>query len=260
MNTIRDIQNLKNSKKQIVAVTAYDFMLGRLAELSGEVDVILVGDSVGTTLQGQQTSVPVTLEEMLYHTRIVARSVTKALLVGDMPFLSYQVSIEQAITSAGRFLKEGGAHAVKLEGGAYFAPTVRALTASGIPVMGHVGILPQSVNQQSGYRIQGKTGSSRDELIQDSLALAEAGAFAIVLEGVEASCAEEITKKLSIPTIGIGSGKHCDGQIIVSYDMLGITRTVYGRIPGFVTEHANIGTAVIEGFKAYAQAVRESAK
>jgi 3-methyl-2-oxobutanoate hydroxymethyltransferase len=219
--------------ERIAMVTAYDATFSRMLD-EGGADILLVGDSLGMVVQGQTTTLPVTMDEMLYHCRAVARGSKRALLVGDMPFMSYQVSADEAVRNAGRFLAEGGMHAVKLEGGADMAPAIRRITHAGIPVMGHVGLTPQSVHAMGGFRVQGKGVEEAQRVLDDARAVAEAGAFAIVLEGVPAQLASRITAELPIPTIGIGAGPHCDGQVLVCYDLLGLTPD---RTPKFVKKY-----------------------
>jgi 3-methyl-2-oxobutanoate hydroxymethyltransferase len=222
-------------KKKIVSLTSYDYLFARIVDEAG-VDFILVGDSVGTTYQGLASTIPVKLEEMLYHTRIVRRAVNRALLVGDMPFMSYQASEDDAVYNAGLFLKEG-ADAVKLEGGARIAKIVERMVSSGIPVMGHIGLTPQSVNLFGGYRIQGKKENEIKKLIDDAKALVDAGVFCIVLEGMTEEVALEITQTIPVPTIGIGAGRYCDGQILVITDLLGLDPTF---TPKFVKKYRSL--------------------
>jgi len=229
-------------------VTAYDATFARMLD-EGGADVLLVGDSLGMVVQGQETTLPVTLDEMLYHCRAVARGSKRAHLVGDMPFMSYQVSPEEAVRSAGRFLAEGGMHAVKLEGGAAMAPTIRRIVAAGIPVMGHVGLTPQSVHAMGGFKVQGKREEDAQRVLEDARAVAEAGAYAIVLEGIPSELASHITAELPIATIGIGAGPHCDGQVLVCYDLLGLTAE---RVPRFVKQYEHFyqnGLTAIARFK-----------
>ncbi len=214
-------------------VTAYDATFARMLD-EGGADVLLVGDSLGMVVQGQQTTLPVTLDEMLYHCRAVARGSKRAHLVGDMPFMSYQVSPEDALRAAGRFLAEGGMHAVKLEGGVDQAPSIRRIVAAGIPVMGHVGLTPQSVHALGGFKLQGKREEDALRVLHDARAVAEAGAYAVVLEGIPSELASRITAELPVPTIGIGAGPHCDGQVLVCYDLLGLTPE---RVPRFVKQY-----------------------
>jgi 3-methyl-2-oxobutanoate hydroxymethyltransferase len=219
--TVPEIVKKKERGQKITCLTAYDYSFARILDQAG-VDVLLVGDSLGCVVQGHPNTLPVTVDEMIYHTRAVARGRKRALLVGDMPFLSYQLSADQAAQNAGRFLREGGAEAVKLEGGVAMQQTIAKLVQVGIPVMGHVGLTPQSVHQFGGYRVQGKGKEQREAVLRDALAVEEAGAFAVVLEGIPAELAKEITGRISIPTIGIGAGAHCDGQVLVIHDMLGL--------------------------------------
>ena len=233
-------------KKLITALTAYDFLTARIIDEAG-IDIILVGDSVGTTVQGLSSTIPVKMEEMLYHTRIVHRAVKRALLVGDMPFLSYQTSESDAIKNAGLLLKEG-AEAVKLEGGVAVASTVEKLVSSGIPVMGHIGLTPQSINIFGGYKIQGKTESKAEGLVNDALALEQAGVFSIVLEGMPEETAKEVSEAIKVPTIGIGAGRYCDGQILVITDILGMDPTF---TPRFVKKYKNLYGEIEDAVKEY---------
>ncbi|TWI66904.1 3-methyl-2-oxobutanoate hydroxymethyltransferase [Desulfobotulus alkaliphilus] len=245
----RHLLKMKTQGEKIVAVTAYDYPFARLADASG-VDIILVGDSLAMVVQGQKTTLPVTMEEMLYHTRMVSRAAERALVVGDMPFLSYQADIGEAVRNAGLFLKEAGASAVKLEGGAGVCATIKAMVDAGIPVQAHIGLTPQSVHAMGGYRIQ------RDEerLVEDAHRVMEAGAFSVVLEGIPAPIARRITEEIAIPTIGIGAGVHCDGQILVMHDLLGLN---LGYMPKFTKLFADLKGEAVKGFKAYGDAVRE---
>ena len=235
-----DLAAMKRAGKKIVMLTAYDALFGRLVDQSG-VDVILVGDSVATVLGGEQTTIAATLEQMIYHGRIVRRGVTRALVVVDLPFLTYQVSVEDALRNAGRVFQLTGADAVKLEGGRPVAPAVAALVRAGIPVMGHLGFTPQSVHALGGHRIQGREEAAADALVEDAKALEDAGAFAIVLELVPAGLAERVTQAIKIPTIGIGAGPHCDGQVLVLHDMLGLNE---GFSPKFLKRYGELGQAV----------------
>lgn len=250
--TTADFRRWKMEKRPITMLTAYDYSLARLVDEAG-IDAILVGDSVGNVVLGYPNTLPVTMEEMLHHTRAVVRGVRRALVIGDMPFLSYQVSKEEAIRNAGRFLKEAGAEAVKLEGGEEIAPTVEALVKSGIPVMGHIGLTPQYVHQLGGYRVQGKEAAAARKLIRDAQALAEAGVFALVLECVPQEVAQEITASLPVPTIGIGAGPHCDGQVLVTHDLLGL----YGGFtPKFVKRYANLVEEIKKALAAFREEVQ----
>jgi 3-methyl-2-oxobutanoate hydroxymethyltransferase len=254
--TVPDILKRKGSGDPIVALTAYDFPFGRIADAAG-IDVILVGDSLGMVVQGMETTLPVTMDEMVYHCRMVARARRRALLVSDLPFLSYQVSAADALANAGRLIKEGAAEAVKLEGGIAMADTIRALTRVDIPVMGHVGLTPQSVHRMGGHKVQGQRRGERpgqrDRVIDDALAVEDAGAFAVVLEGMPLDLAAEITHRLTIPTIGIGAGPHCDGQILVLHDVLGLCEQL---APRFAKRYAELWRAAGTAIETYASEVR----
>ncbi|HEX5052713.1 MAG TPA: 3-methyl-2-oxobutanoate hydroxymethyltransferase [Planctomycetota bacterium] len=219
--TTATLRTMKAQRERITALTAYDHLFADLLDSAG-VDVLLVGDSVATVMQGHDTTVPVTMDQMVYHCELVGRATKRALLVGDMPFLSYQVSIEDALRNAGRLLKEGLAEAVKLEGGAAFAPTVRRLVDAGIPVMGHLGLTPQSIHQFGSYRARGQEPEEQRRILDDALALEQAGAFALVLEKVPAELGKQVAETVSMPVIGIGAGPHVDGQILVTHDLLGL--------------------------------------
>jgi 3-methyl-2-oxobutanoate hydroxymethyltransferase len=232
-------------------LTAYDYPTAMMVDESG-VDVILVGDSVAMVVMGHETTVSITMDEMLHHCRAAARGARRALIVGDMPFMSYQVSSEEAVRNAGRFLKEAGMEAVKIEGGKHYAKTIASMTNAGIAVMGHIGLTPQSAVKLGGYRIQGKTVGRAKELLEDALAIQEAGCFAIVLEAIPASVAELITGKLSIPTIGIGSGRGCSGQVLVFHDLLGLFDKFS---PKFVRQYANLRVPIVDALKAYCRDV-----
>jgi 3-methyl-2-oxobutanoate hydroxymethyltransferase len=223
--TVPEIARRKRDGKKISMLTAYDYPFARILDEAG-IDVLLVGDTLGMVVQGLDTTLPVTVDEIIYHLKMVTRARARALVVGDLPFLSYQVSIEEALRNAGRMMKDGGAEAVKLEGGVNVAATIAALTAVDIPVMGHIGLTPQSVHRMGGHKVQGKKhgkmAGGRERLLEDAMAVEEAGAFAVVLEGIPLDLAAEITERLSIPTIGIGAGVHCDGQVLVLHDLLGL--------------------------------------
>jgi len=253
--TVPDIVKRKGGSNPIVALTAYDFPFGRIVDEAG-VDVILVGDSLGMVVQGMETTLPVTMDEMVYHCRMVARARRRALLVGDLPFLSYQVSTHEAVANAGRLIKEGGAEAVKLEGGLSVADTIDAIASVDIPVMGHIGLTPQSVHRMGGHKVQGRrrgeAPGQRDRLIEDAQAVEEAGAFAVVLEGIPLDLAAEITKQLSIPTIGIGAGPRCDGQILVLHDVLGLCHQV---APRFAKRYADLWQVAGDAVRAYVHEV-----
>jgi 3-methyl-2-oxobutanoate hydroxymethyltransferase len=249
--TVPDFLAAKASGRRLTMLTAYDATMARLLDSAG-VDSILIGDSLGMVIQGQPDSLAVTLDEMIYHTRLVVRGSARALLVSDMPFMSFQVSPQQALESAGRLVKEGGAHAVKLEGGIRSAAAIAAITSADIPVVGHIGLTPQSVRRLGGFRVQ------RDEkrLLDDALAVEQAGCFAVVVECVPAEVARKITAALKVPTIGIGAGAGCDGQVLVSHDMLGLFHEFQ---PRFVKQYADLGRDVLRAVEAYCNEVRDGA-
>ena len=253
--TTLELIKMKREGRKIVMITAYDALFGALVDAAG-VDVVLVGDSVAPVLAGEETTMPATVEQMIYHGRIVRRGVRRALVVVDMPFLSYQVSIPDAIMNAGRILKETGAAAVKLEGGAAWAPNIAALVNAGIPVMGHLGFTPQSVHQLGGFRIQGKQPDAAARLVDDARALEEAGAFSMVLELMPGPVGASVTKAVSIPTIGIGAGAECDGQVLVLHDMLGLNE---GFTPKFLKRYAELGQATRDAVSRFGDEVRTGA-
>ena len=253
--TVPMLRARKGRGSRIAAVTAYDATMARLLD-EAEVDIVLVGDSLGMVVQGLPNTLPVTIDEICYHCRAVARATRRAHLVGDMPFMSFQVSIEQALMNAGRLLKEGGMEAVKLEGGEPFAEHVRAMVQAGIPVMGHVGLTPQSVHAMGGFRVQGKGEDAAARILADARALEQAGAYSIVIEGVPADLARRITDAVGVPTIGIGAGPDCDGQVLVCYDFLGMVRDLK---PKFVKRFAELGDAVVQATRAYVDEVRSGA-
>jgi 3-methyl-2-oxobutanoate hydroxymethyltransferase len=238
---------MKQRGEKIPMVTAYDFPTAKLLEMAG-IPIILVGDSLGQVVLGYESTVRVTMEEMLHHTKAVVRGTTNSLIVADMPFLTYQTGTEEAVKNAGRFLQEGMAQAVKLEGGLKTAPAIKSIVAAGIPVMGHIGFTPQSVYQLGGYRVLGKTLESANEILSDALAVEEAGAFAIVLELVPDLLAKFISSKLSIPTIGIGAGLHCDGQVQVLHDMLGL---IEDFTPKHAKQYALIAVSIRQAVESY---------
>jgi len=241
----------KERSEMITMLTAYDYPTAMAMDKAG-VDSILVGDSLAMVVLGYENTLPVTMEEMLHHCRAVARGAKTALLIGDMPFMSYQVSVEEAVRNAGRFLAQGGMDAVKLEGGRERADAIRAITGAGIPVMGHIGLTPQSVHQLGGFRTQGKTASAARRLLEDAVILEEAGCFSIVLESVPARLADLISKRLSIPTIGIGAGNGCDGQVLVTHDLLGL----FDRFtPKFVKKYADFHHEMQQAFADYIEDV-----
>ena len=243
----------KNSSKKIVALTAYDYSFSRLLDAT-DLDIILVGDSLAMVSLGHDTTLPVSMEEMIMHTRAVSKGCHNALLVADMPFMSYQVSDEQAITNAGRLIQEAGAEAVKLEGGARMAGRIQALIHADIPVMGHIGLTPQSINRLGGYRVQGKNFKETRQIKRDALKLQEAGVFSIVLEGIYDDLAAEITQDIKVPTIGIGAGIKCDGQILVLHDLLGLGMS---STPKFVKQYTNLGNETQKAVNNYIQEVRD---
>ncbi|HUK41166.1 MAG TPA: 3-methyl-2-oxobutanoate hydroxymethyltransferase [Candidatus Acidoferrales bacterium] len=251
--TVPAIIKMKQRREKITCLTAYDYSFARILDAAG-VDILLVGDSVGCVVQGQANTLPVTLDDMIYHTQAVVRGRTRALVVSDMPFLSFQVSKEQAVRNAGRFLQDAGAEAVKLEGGVAMRKTIAAITRVGIPVMGHVGLTPQSVHRFGGYKIQGKDKERRKNIVNDALAVEEAGGFAIVLEGIPAELAQEITERLMIPTIGIGAGLNCDGQVLVIHDMLGLFDDF---TPKFVKRYADLKAIMTGAVESFIRDVRE---
>ena len=246
-NTTWTFRQAKAEGKKLTMLTAYDYTMAKLMDQSG-INGILIGDSLGMVVKGEPDTLSVTMEEMIYHTRAVKRGAGNALVVSDMPFMSYQVSVEQAVENAGRLVKEVGANAVKLEGGRIILPQIRAIVAAQIPVMGHLGLTPQSVNAFGGFKVQGKSEEAIRKLLDDAAALEEAGVFSIVLEGIPEKVAELITRKVAIPTIGIGAGKACDGQILVYQDMLGLFQDF---VPKFVRQYANIGSIIVEAIGTY---------
>jgi 3-methyl-2-oxobutanoate hydroxymethyltransferase len=249
---VPDLALMKTRGERIVMVTAYDATMSRLLDRAG-VDMLLVGDSLGNVILGLESTVSVTLDAMVHHTSAVARGAKRALVVADMPFLTYQVSPEEALRNAARLFQEGGAAAVKVEGGSAVAPTVRRMVGAGMPVMGHVGLTPQHVHRLGGMRRQARDEEAARELMQGALALEEAGAFAVVLEAIPDAVAEAVTARLKIPTIGIGAGPHCDGQVLVSYDMLGLFDTF---VPPFVKQYACLADLIVTAARDYAGEVR----
>ncbi|MCX5993423.1 MAG: 3-methyl-2-oxobutanoate hydroxymethyltransferase [Chloroflexi bacterium] len=253
--TISKIQELKNAGEKITMLTAYDYSTARLVDDAG-VHLILVGDSLGMVVLGYDSTVPVSMDEMLHHIRAVVRGARMALVVGDMPFMSYQASVEDAMRNAGRLLQQGGCQAVKLEGGVVMAETTRRIVNCGIPVMGHIGLTPQSIHQLGGHRVQGKTTDAAKRLLEDALALEQAGAFAIVLELVPVQLAKLITGKLRIPTIGIGAGPFCDGQVLVINDMLGLFTDF---VPKHTKQYAKLASAMKNAISEYCADVKTGA-
>lgn len=250
--TVPMLRAMKARGERIAMVTAYDATFARMLDEAG-VDALLVGDSLGMVVQGLDSTLPVTLDEVVYHTRAVARGVRRAHLVADMPFLTWQVSTEEALKSAGKLLAVGGAHAVKLEGGVDAAPTIERLVRSGIPVMGHVGLLPQSVHAMGGFKVQGRGDDQADRVLADAIAIADAGCYSIVLEGIPSELAQRITEAVAVPTIGIGAGPCCDGQVLVCYDLLGLTPNLR---PKFVKRYAEFFDAGRKAAERYREEVR----
>jgi 3-methyl-2-oxobutanoate hydroxymethyltransferase len=251
--TVPHILKMKQRGEKITCLTAYDYSFARILDEAG-VEILLVGDSLGCVVQGQPNTLAVTLDEMIYHTRLVVRGRKRALVVGDMPFMSYQVSPEQALQNAGRFLQEAGAEAVKLEGGVTVRDAIQTIVRAGIPVMGHVGLTPQSVHRFGGYKVQGREKDRREMVLRDAAAVEEAGAFAVVLEGMPLDLAQEITERLSIPTIGIGAGSHCDGQVLVIHDMLGLFDDF---TPKFVKRYVDVKAVMTGAVKEFIGEVKQ---
>lgn len=251
-NTVSTIREQKKNGDKITMLTAYDYSTAKLIDEAG-INSILIGDSLGNVILGYEDTLSVTMEDMLHHTRAVARGAKNALIVADMPFMSYQTSVYDAVVNAGRLIKEGRAQAVKLEGGATVCKQIRAIVDASIPVMAHLGLTPQSINAFGGFKVQGKTEEAARRLISDAKAIEEAGAFAVVLEGIPAKLAEIITNTISIPTIGIGAGAGCDGQVLVYQDMLGMFSDF---TPKFVKKYANVGEIMTGAFKEYIEEVK----
>ena len=246
-----DIQAMKKERKRITMLTAYDYPTALLEDRAG-IDIILVGDSVGMTVLGYVNTLPVTMDEMIHHTRAVARATTYALILGDMPFMSYNTSERDAIMNAGRFMKEGGADAVKLEGGAGVKDIAKAIVRAGIPVMGHIGLTPQTISMLGGFKVQGKDAAGAQKIIDDALLLEDAGAFSVLLEAVPAPIARMVTERLTVPTIGIGAGVHCDGQVLVVHDLLGL----FDRFtPKFAKRYVNVSELMMKAFQSYREEV-----
>ncbi len=251
--SVLDLRKKKADNDKIVMVTAYDWTMARLVDKAG-VDMVLVGDSLGMVVQGRQDTLPVTVDEMVYHSRCVAAGLEQAHLVADMPFMSYQISPEQALMTAGRLMKEGMAQSVKLEGGERSAEAVRRIVQAGVPVVAHVGLTPQSVHAMGGFKVQGRSEVDAERVLRDALIVEEAGAFCLVLEGMPTDLAAEITARLDIPTIGIGAGQHCDGQVLVVNDLLGMNTDFK---PKFVKHYANLEQTIIGAVETYASEVRD---
>jgi len=252
MTTVLDVQRFKDEGRRFAMLTAYDFLSAQILDQAG-IPILLVGDSLGMVMLGYPTTLPVTMDEMIHHAKAVSRGARQALLVGDMPFMSYHSSTEQAIESAGRFVKEGGMHAVKLEGGGRIAELTQRLTGMGIPVMGHLGLTPQFVHQMGGFKVQGKTEAQAARILADARELEAAGAFSLVLEGVPTAVASRVTKSLRIPTIGIGAGPQTDGQVLVFHDFVGLTT---GKAPKFVKRYANLADEISRAAQRFSDDVR----
>ena len=250
--TIHDLKEMKARGEKITMLTAYDYPMGRILDQCG-IEVLLIGDSVGNVMMGLENTLPVTTDEIIYHTKAVVRGRKRALVVADMPFMSYQVSVEQAKREAGRLIKEGGAEAVKLEGGEGMEEVIKAIVDIDIPVMGHIGLTPQSIHRLGGYKVQGREERQRKQLLTDARAVERAGAFSLVLEAVPVKLAAGITRALSIPTIGIGAGIHCDGQVLVIHDLLGITGAFK---PKFVKQYAHLEAAIARSVKTFLTEVK----
>lgn len=252
-NTVLTFQKAKENGEKLSMLTAYDYSMAKIIDESG-INGILIGDSLGMVVKGDEDTLGVTVDDIIYHTKAVKKGAKNALIVADMPFLSYHTSVEDAVFNAGRLMKEGGANAVKIEGGANFADKIKAIVDAQIPVMGHLGLTPQSINAFGGFRVQGKTEEAAKKLINDAKKIEEAGVFAITLEGIPAKVAELITNAVSVPTIGIGAGKGCDGQILVYQDMLGMFSDF---VPKFVKQYANIGSVMKEAIGCYIKEVQD---
>ena len=252
-NTILTFKKAKQNGEKLSMLTAYDYSMAKIIDESG-INGILIGDSLGMVVKGDEDTLGVTVDDIIYHTKAVKKGAKNALIVADMPFLSYHVSTDDAVLNAGRLMKEGGANAVKLEGGVNIADKIKAIVDAQIPVMGHLGLTPQSINAFGGFRVQGKTEEAAKKLIEDAKRLEEAGVFSIVLEGIPAKVAELITNAVSVPTIGIGAGKGCDGQILVYQDMLGMFSDF---VPKFVKQYANIGSVMREAIQSYIKEVQD---
>ena len=251
--TIHDLLKKKREGKKITMLTAYDYPFARIVDEAG-IDAIIVGDSVGMVVQGLENTLPVTMDEMIYHTKIVSRAVKNAMVIGDLPFMSYQIGAEEAVRNAGRFLKEAGASAVKLEGGIEVGEHIRAMTRSDIPVMAHIGLTPQSIHRMGGYKIQGKTEESAKRLLEEAHIVEDAGAFSLLLEAIPAGLAKKITEEMTIPTIGIGAGPCCDGQVLVLHDVIGL----FDRfLPRFAKRYANLKDDVLKAVTAYKEEVEK---
>ncbi|MDQ7787483.1 MAG: 3-methyl-2-oxobutanoate hydroxymethyltransferase [Thermodesulfovibrionales bacterium] len=251
--TIQDFLKKKREKQKITLLTAYDYPFAKIVDEAG-IDGIIVGDSVGMVVQGLETTLPVTMDEMIYHTKIVSRAVQNAMVIGDLPFMSYQTSVADGVKNAGRFLKEAGASVVKIEGGAEVAEHIRAMTRSDIPVMAHIGLTPQSIHRMGGYKVQGKTEASAKRLLEEAHIAEDAGAFSLLLEAIPMGLAKKITEELSIPTIGIGAGPFCDGQVLVLHDVIGLFERF---LPKFAKRYTNLKESAFEAIKEYKEEVEK---
>ena len=251
--TTKTLLLMKQKGVKIAALTAYDFITAKLLDQAG-VDLQLVGDSLSNVFQGNETTLPVTMDEMIYHTKAVTKGIQRSMVIVDLPFMSYQLSVDEAFRNAGRIMKETAAGGVKLEGGERLAETVRKISEAGIPVMGHIGLTPQSIHQFGSYRERGKSQEEADEILKDAKVLEEAGAFCVVLEKIPAELAKKVTESIKIPTIGIGAGIHCDGQILVISDMLGLNKDFH---PRFVRYYANLADEIDKGIRQYVEDVRK---
>jgi len=251
--SIVTLQEMKEKGEKITMLTAYDYPTARILDQCG-VEVLLIGDSVGNVVMGTDNTLPVTIDEIIYHTKAVVRGRKRALIVADMPFMSYQVSVEEAKREAGKLIKKGGAEAVKLEGGENMEEVIRAICDIDVPVMGHIGLTPQSIHRMGGYKVQGKEEKQREKLLADALAVERAGAFSVVLEAVPLSLAREITRTLKIPTIGIGAGIHCDGQVLVIHDLLGLSG---GFRPKFVKQYVNLEAEITKAVNKFLAEVKK---
>ncbi|MDP2168466.1 MAG: 3-methyl-2-oxobutanoate hydroxymethyltransferase [Thermodesulfovibrionales bacterium] len=251
--TIQDFLKKKSEGRKITMLTAYDFPFAQMVDEAG-LDAILVGDSLGMVVQGLENTLPVTMDEMIYHTKMVCRAAKNAMVIGDMPFMSYQTGTGDAVRNAGRFLKEAGASAIKLEGGFEVIEHIRAMTRSDIPVMAHIGLTPQSIHRMGGYKVQGKTGEAQKRLLDEARAVEDAGAFSLILEAIPMELARKISGELSIPTIGIGAGPYCDGQVLVIHDILGLFERF---VPKFIKRYANLKEEAVKAIRQYKEEVEK---
>ena len=251
--TIQDFITKKQEGRKITMLTAYDYPFAKIVDDAG-IDVILVGDSLGMVVQGLENTLPVTMDEMIYHTKMVTRAVKNSMVIGDMPFMSYQTSISDALNNAGRFLKDAGAAAVKMEGGAEVADHIKAMSKADIPVMAHIGLTPQSIHRMGGYKVQGKTEEAANRLLDEARIVEDSGAFALLLEAIPMNLAKKITEKLSIPTIGIGAGPHCDGQVLVLHDVIGLFERF---VPKFVKQYASLKDDALNAVKLYREEIEK---